>query len=98
MRFPALILALVTLATLAGCGQPLTRTEWESHHPWCKPIAEIPADDGTARIVYPDRLPSLTPSADGRTATYHTTAGVHILHVRGNDVFARDWQTSVVLP
>lgn len=88
-------IALITLAALTGCGQSLTRSEWEKNHPWCKPIAEIKGAPGEpTRVVYPDRLPSLTPSADGRTAIYSVTDGVHILHIRDGIVVAREWQNS----
>lgn len=93
------ITAALLVLFFTSCGGRLTRTEWEKNHPWCKPIAEIKGAPGEpTRVVYPDNLPSQIPTANGRAPRYSVTPGVHILHVRGDTVVAREWQNSVVLP
>ncbi len=80
---------------LAGCGSPLTRAEFEHYHPWCSPMEVIPAspaNDMVATLVYPDRIPGITPSV------YSWRSGIHILRVNQEGlVLYRTWQDNDTL-
>jgi len=70
-------LTLLPLLLLIGCGEPrpVTLSEWESNHPYAKPVTVIVVPGGYDIYQFTDNIPSIT--ADGIyavTPTQYTLA------------------------
>ena len=95
---PILALAILCLS-LTGCGQPLTRADFEAAHPWSpNPLVlndPAAANDRVTTLAYPDAIPRLDPV----TGAYHREHGMHVLRVQAGVVIERTWhQDSYLLP
>jgi hypothetical protein len=93
------VLALLILVLVTGCGQPLTRAEFQSYHPWSTEIViDKPTDDNgqIATLVYPDAIPRMDFNAPHSVRYEH---GIHVLKVRAADdiVIERRWEISLPL-
>lgn len=73
---------IIAALALGGCGQPITRAEFERTHPWCSGMEVIPAtaENGMiATVAYPDKVPRIAPGPVAGTGTYYRASGIHVL-------------------
>lgn len=91
-----LLLTILTLIALTGCGNE-TRTSWEKAFPWTvESSIEYPSTSQTTTVVYLDAKPVF--DLAGNTHTYKTVDGMHInvYDLEGN-LISHKWQNSVPL-
>jgi ABC-type oligopeptide transport system substrate-binding subunit len=79
-----LIITLLALCLLAGCGPSQTRAEFESDHPYAKQVTEIPANspDALTVVIYRDNQPDIDFGSPGFDRVYHLNPGQHVLAER----------------
>lgn len=86
MRTIILIPLILLCVLVTGCGNPQSRAQFKSSHPWTKEM-----DLGNGRYAYPDKIPEITTEG-----SYSREDGMHVLTVTadGDTVVAYRWIVS----